>query len=121
MIAGDLFHRYRRRTGDPREVLAVQWGPELSSVDAYTINCQLVEWAYPWLLGDALRPEKLRAVDGSSSRGIWIEPDAGRLVIRNPGPGWDRVVEPGEWILRREDCSVWARTDSAFRLLYMPV
>ena len=54
---------------------------------------------YPWLIGNALEPDTLRAEDGGpSSRGIYIRPADGHLIIRTPEG--DMAVMPGDYIIR---------------------
>lgn len=103
----------------PVEIDAVQWREGLTAVESMDITDLIVrEWGYPWLLGNALEPETLRAPDGSVQNGIWIAPADGALMIRTLEG--DMKVSPGDWIIRGVAGEVYPCRPDIFAATYAP-
>lgn len=63
----------------------------------------MVENGYPWLVGNALYPEQLRdpAIEDEDhvpTKGIWIDPDQGSLMIRTLEG--DMRVSVGDFVIQ---------------------
>lgn len=72
----------KKYTKKPVTIEAIQFVG--SSMDAIDVFQWFKENNYPWLVGDALTPDSLRirGEKGRPTRGIWINPDGGNLMIR---------------------------------------
>lgn len=72
----------KKYTKKPVTIEAIQFVG--SSMDAIDVFQWFKENNYPWLVGDALNPDSLhiRGEKGRPTRGIWINPDGGNLMIR---------------------------------------
>lgn len=72
----------KKYTKKPVTIEAIQFVG--SSMDAIDVSQWFKENNYPWLVGDALDPDSLRirGEKGRPTRGIWINPDGGNLMIR---------------------------------------
>ena len=81
-----------------RRVRAAQWDTT-SYATILPILDELRAHGYDWLVGDTIRPHTLRTADGMYGPGIYRHSATGQLVLRLRGTGYDRLVEPGEWIV----------------------
>lgn len=91
-MADAPYRIYRKR---PLTVEAVKW----PTTDPLAATRWMEVHGYPWLVGNALEPGTLRAEDGGpSSRGIYIRPADGHLMIRTLEG--DMAVMPGDYIIR---------------------
>ena len=86
---------------------------------------RVAEWVrengYPWLLGDATRPETLTpettpAIPGA---GLWIDPATGELVIRTLEG--DMRATHGDWIIKGVQDEFYPCKPSVFESTYEPV
>ena len=81
---------------------------EARQLTGTAVECMAVaEWVvsngYPWLIGNALHPDTLRAEgagpdDPPPTKGVWIEPATGNLMIRTLEG--DMRAAYGDWIIR---------------------
>lgn len=79
----------------------------------------MVENDYPWLLGNALKPEKLydcRKPSERPDKGIWIRPEDGSLMIRTLEG--DMEAPYGWWIIKGVKGEFYSCRDDIFRETY---
>lgn len=88
----------KKYTKKPVTIEAIQFVG--SSMDAIDVFQWFKENNYPWLVGDALDPDSLRirGEKGRPTRGIWINPDGGNLMIRTLEG--DMKVSRGDYIIK---------------------
>lgn len=85
---------------------------------------QVAEWVaaneYPWLFGNALKPETLTLENGSKpEKGIYIDPATGELVIRTLEG--DMRATHGDWIIRGVQGEMYPCKPDIFEATYEPV
>ena len=77
---------------------------------------------YPWLIGNALDPSTLRYEydpDTVPSKGIWIEPENGALMIRTLEG--DMEATYGDWIIQGVNGEFYPCKPDIFEKTYEPV
>lgn len=90
---------YRKK---PVEIEAMEFGP--IAPDGHALSCWMEENLYPFLVGDATKPQELRYPDqvpGDDScpdKGHYIDPATGELMIRTLEG--DMRVAVGDWVIR---------------------
>lgn len=86
----------------PVEIEAMQFRPPAS--DAHTLTSWMEDNLYPFLIGNALEPDRLRYPDQIESdnsrpdKGIYIDPATGELMIRTLEG--DMRVSVDDWVIR---------------------
>lgn len=107
----------------PVTIEARQMGRDLSPRESMAV-CQWVEeHGYPWLYGDATKPDELRVenLDGSTDlakQGIYIDPADGMLVIRTLEG--DMKVSLDDWIIRGVQGEFYPCKPDIFAATYEP-
>ena len=84
-------------------------------------SMQVAEWVvangYPWLLGNALKPETLVLEDGSKpEKGLYIDPATGELVIRTLEG--DMRATHGDWIIKGVSNEMYPCKPDIFEMTY---
>lgn len=81
----------------------------------------LAQNGYPWLLGDATKPETLVGPDGGDNKspGIYINPADGMLHLRDGKRHWK--ADHGDWIVRAPDGKFSVMKTPALHALYTQV
>lgn len=78
----------------------------------------LVESGYPWLIGNALKPETLKPHGGKSGdQGIYLDPSTGSLCIVEPSeiPQWRHQAKYGDWVFILADGTAMTATHEVFQ------
>ena len=113
--------KYRTK---PVVIDAIHWREHLTPPEAHALtNIIEREWGYPWLVGNALRPDTLRCesqphASERPTKGIWIDPADGALMIRTLEG--DMKVSLGDYIIRGVQGEVYPIKESIFRETYEP-
>ena len=113
--------KYRKK---PVVIDAIHWREHLTPPEAHALtNIIEREWGYPWLVGNALRPDTLRCesqphASERPTKGIWIDPADGALMIRTLEG--DMKVSLGDYIIRGVQGELYPIKDSIFRETYEP-
>ena len=113
--------KYREK---PVVIDAIHWREHLTPPEAHALtNIIEREWGYPWLVGNALRPDTLRCESQPHAserpiKGIWIDPADGALMIRTLEG--DMKVSLGDYIIRGVQGEVYPIKESIFRETYEP-
>ena len=96
-----------------------------TTADCHAVMSWMEANLYPFLVGDALKPETLRyrdqtpADDSTPDKGIWIDPANGDLMVRTLEG--DMRAPYGHWIIRGVQGEFYAIEDSIFRETYEAV
>ena len=108
----------------PVVIDAIHWRENLTPPEAHALtNIIEHEWSYPWLVGDALRPDTLRCesqphASERPTKGLWIDPADGALMIRTLEG--DMKVSLGDYIIRGVQGELYPIKESIFRETYEP-
>ena len=112
---------YRKK---PVVIDAIHWRENLTPPEAHALtNIIEHEWGYPWLVGDALRPDTLRCesqphASERPTKGLWIDPADGALMIRTLEG--DMKVSLGDYIIRGVQGEVYPCKPDIFAATYEP-
>ena len=104
------------------EVLAMQI---LTPTDVHTASCWMEDNRYPYLQGNATRPETLRYPGQlprdktKPDKGHYIDPDTGNLVIRTLEG--DMRVSVGDYVIRGVDGEFYPCKPDIFAKTYKAV
>ena len=110
---------YRKK---PVVIDAIHWRENLTPPEAHALtNIIEHEWGYPWLVGDALRPDTLRCesqphASERPTKGLWIDPADGALMIRTLEG--DMKVSLGDYIIRGVQGEVYPCKPDIFAATY---
>ena len=113
--------KYRKK---PVVIDAIHWREHLTPPEAHALtNIIEREWGYPWLVGNALRPDTLRCesqphASERPTKGIWIDPADGALMIRTLEG--DMKVSLGDYIIRGVQGEVYPCKPDIFAATYEP-
>ena len=117
----ELKKRYRKK---PVVVEAIHWRADLTNAEAHALTRIITdEWDYPWLVDgsgpDDDMPARLRYrhnPDVRPTRGIWIDPADGALMIRTLEG--DMRADLGDWIIRGVKGEVYPCKPDIFAATY---
>lgn len=91
-----------------------------SAAEVMTVCEWVVSKGYPWLLGDATRPETLAAAGSEpGGAGVYIDPGTGEFVIRTLEG--DMRVTWGDWVIRGVHGEFYPCKPDIFAETYEPV
>ena len=113
--------KYRKK---PVVIDAIHWREHLTPPEAHALtNIIEREWGYPWLVGNALRPDTLRCesqphASERPTKGVWIDPADGALMIRTLEG--DMKVSLGDYIIRGVQGEVYPCKPDIFAATYEP-
>lgn len=88
--------------------------------ETFAVASWVSDNGYPWLIGDATRPDTLRPEFGEdASRGVYIRPADGALMIRTPDG--DMAAVYGDWIVRWADGEFYPCRPHFFEMIRVKV